>query len=104
MSKTALIVRVRTLPGKREAHRRVWEKHLKPNIAASPATEAYSYCYDDNDPDVICVYQQYADRSAAQEFVKAPWYAAYIEEVSPLIVGQAEVTAVTPAWTKGDAR
>ena len=47
----------KALPGKREDVRRVWEKHLRPGIAGNAASEAYFYCYDDNDPDMICVFQ-----------------------------------------------
>jgi quinol monooxygenase YgiN len=72
-----------------------------PNIASNPAHEAYFYCYDDNDPDVICAFQQYRDRMSPQDFVEAPWYAAYIEEVTFLIAGEPEIRAVTPVWSKG---
>lgn len=83
MSKTALFIKHRALAGKRDEVRRIWEKHLKPRIAANPAHEAYFYCYDDNDPDTICVFQQYADRASSQEFMEGSWYAAYLNEVTP---------------------
>ncbi|MEZ0167388.1 putative quinol monooxygenase [Microvirga sp. TS319] len=101
MNKAALLITHRTLPGKRDEVRHVWEKHLKPNIASNPAHEAYFYCYDDKDPDVILAFQQYTDRISPQDFVRAPWYAAYIEEVTPLIAGEPDVRAVTPVWAKG---
>jgi len=100
MSKSALFIKHRAQPGRRDEVRRVWEKHLKPNIAGNPAHEAYFYCYDDNDPDVICVYQQYVDRASPQEFVKTPWYASYLDEVSPLLAGEPEIRTVTPVWAK----
>lgn len=103
MSKAALIITHKVLPGKRDEVRGVWEKHLRPTIAANPAHEAYFYCYDDNDPDVICAFQQYADRASAQAFVKSPGYATYVAEVSPLLTGQPQVRAVTPMWSKGGA-
>ncbi len=101
MAKAALFIKHTALPGKRDEVRRVWEKHLKPNAAANPAHQAYFYCYDDADPDVIRVYQQYADRQAPQAFLKEPWYAANIAEVTPLLANQPEVRAVTPVWIKG---
>ncbi len=101
MNKAALLITHKTLPGKRDAVRQVWERHLKPNIASNPAHEAYFYCYDDKDPDVILAFQQYRDRVSPQDFVKAPWYADYIEEVMPLIAGEPEVRAITPVWAKG---
>jgi quinol monooxygenase YgiN len=101
MSKIALFVRLKALPGKRDEVRRVWEKHLKPNIAENPASEAYFYCYDEDDPDTICAFQQYADRDGPQAFAKAPWYAAYIEEVSPLLAERPEIRTATALWAKG---
>jgi quinol monooxygenase YgiN len=103
MSKTALFIRHQALAGKRDEVRRVWEKHLQPSIAANAAHEAYFYCYDDHDPDAICVFQQYTDHASAQAFLAAPWYAAYTKEVTPLLAGQPEVRAATPVWTKGGA-
>jgi len=100
MSKTALFITHRALPGKRDEVRRVWEKHLQRNIAADAAHEAYFYCYDDSDPDTIRVFQQYADRASSQEFLAAPWYAAYVSEVTPLLAGQPEIRAATPVWAK----
>lgn len=35
---------------------------------ATPAHEAYYFCYDNNDADVICVFQLYASETAMQEF------------------------------------
>jgi quinol monooxygenase YgiN len=100
MDKAALIITHRALPGKRDEVRRVWESHLKSNISGNRAHEAYFYCYDDKDPDVICAFQQYTDRVSLQDFVKTPWYAAYIEEMAPLIAGEPEIRAVTPVWAK----
>ena len=100
MSKAALFITHRTLPGKRDEVRRVWESHLQPNIAANAAHEAYFYCYDDNDPDTIVVFQQYADGASSQDFQAGPWYAAYVREVTPLLAGQPEIRAATPVWVK----
>jgi hypothetical protein len=44
MSKVALFIKHRAVPEKRDAVRRIWEKHLKPRVAADPAHEAYFYC------------------------------------------------------------
>jgi len=53
MSKSALFIRHRSLPGKRDEVRRIWEKHLPARIASNPAHEAYFYCYDAKDPDLV---------------------------------------------------
>ena len=101
MSKAALFIRHKALPGKRDEVRRVWEKHLRPGIAGNVASEAYFYCYDDKDPDAICVFQMYRDRNGPQDFVKQPWYAAYEAEVTPLLTGKSEFVSATPDWIKG---
>ncbi|MPZ57555.1 MAG: antibiotic biosynthesis monooxygenase [Rhizobiales bacterium] len=103
MAKASLFIKHKALPGKRDEVRRIWEKHLRPRIAENPAQEAYFFCYDDSDPDTICVFQLYGDRTGPQEFVKASWYPAYEEEVSPLLTGESEFRSATPMWIKGAA-
>ena len=101
MSKVALFINHKSMPGKRDEVRRVWERHMQPRIAQNKAHEAYLYCYNDNDPDSICVYQQYSDHKSSQAFLKTPSYADYLKEVEPLLAGDPEITAATPVWVKG---
>ncbi len=100
MATAALFITHRTLPGKRDEVFRVWKKHLPPNVEANRAHEAYFYCFDDNDPDLIRVFQQYADAAASQVIFTAAWYADYLAEVEPLLAGPPEVSAATPVWSK----
>jgi quinol monooxygenase YgiN len=100
MAKAALFIRHQTQPGRRDDVRAVWERHMRPAIAANPGHEAYFYCYDDADADVICAFQQYADAGAARDFLATASYAAYLREVEPLLAGPPQVTAVTPVWSK----
>jgi len=99
MSKPALFIRHTTRPGQREAVRRVWHKHMAPAIAANDGHEAYFYCFG-ADPDTICAFQQYRDRDAADAFLETPAYAAYLEEVTPLLSGEPEVTVLDVMWSK----
>ncbi len=101
MSKVALFIKHKSLPGKRDQVRSVWERHMQPRIARNKAHEAYFYCYDDNDADSIWVYQQYSDRESSQAFLETPGYADYLKEVEPLLVGTPEIAAATPVWVKG---
>ena len=101
MTKIALFVKHKTQPGKRDEVRRVWERHMRPNIASNPRHEAYFYCFDNNDSDAICAFQQYADLESSRDFLKTESYAAYLKEVEPLLAGPPEVTSVTPVWVKG---
>lgn len=100
MSKVALFIKHRSLPGKRDAVRDVWQRHMQPHIEQHSAHEAYFYCFDGDDPDSICVYQQYSDRESAQAFLRMPNYARYLREVEPLLAGQPEITTATPVWVK----
>ncbi len=101
MTKVALFLKHKTQPGKRDEARRVWERHMRPHIASNQRHEAYIYCFDNNDSDSICAFQQYADLEASQDFLKTESYAAYLKEVEPLLAGAPEVTSVTPVWVKG---
>lgn len=101
MSQTALFVKHKTLPGKRDEVEKVWLKHMAPAIAANSGHSAYFYCFDTADPDSICAFQLYASAEAAQEFVKTASYAAYLKDVAPLLSGPPHVTALTPKWSKG---
>ena len=98
---TALFIRHAALPGKRDEVRSVWERHMAPAISANPGHTVYVYCFDDSDPDAICAFQQYESAEAARAFLKTDSYAAYLEEVEPLLSGPPQVTPLTPVWTKG---
>jgi len=101
MTSFALIVRHQTKSGKRDEVRRVWEKHMAPAISANPGHIAYFYCFDNDDPDSICAFQQYASVEASQDFLKTESYAAYLQDVEPLLLGPPQVTALIPVWVKG---
>ena len=101
MTKIALFVKHKTKPGKRDEVRAVWERHMRPNIVSNPGHEAYFYCFDNNDTDSICAFQQYADLKSSLDFLKTDSYAAYLKEVEPLLLGPPEVISLTPVWIKG---
>ena len=103
MTKVALFIKHQTQPGKRDEVRKVWERHMQPNIASNPGHEAYFYCFDNSDPDSICAFQQYVDLQSSQDFLKTENYAAYLKEVEPLLAGPPQVTSITPVWIKGAA-
>src|SRR5688572_6297130 len=103
MAQTALFVSHKAKPGRRDDVRRVWENHVKPHVQANPAHVAYYFCYDDQDPDVISVFQLYSDRDAMKAFIAGEWYPAYIEEVSRLVTEPPRVMPATLVWTKGSS-
>lgn len=95
----ALFIRHKTMPGKREAVRDVWRRHMMPAITANDGHQAYFYCYG-NEPDSICAFQQYRDQDAAQAFLDTPAYLAYLQEVAPLLAGDPVVTVLDVQWSK----
>ncbi len=101
MTTFALIVKHKTLPGKRDEVRTVWERHMAPAISANPGHLSYFYCFENGDPDSIHAFQQYESVEASQEFLKTASYAAYLKDVEPLLSGPPHVTALTPVWSKG---
>jgi quinol monooxygenase YgiN len=104
MSKSATFVRHKAKPGKRDEIRRVWEKYARDYVdSGGSGTLSYYYCYDDNDPDTIIVFQLAADRNSGQEFVKQPWFADYQRETAALVAAPSELRTATPQWVKGAA-
>lgn len=97
---TALIIKHKTLPGKRAEVHAVWLRHMAPAVQENPEHLAYFYCFDDADPDTICAFQQYSTAEAATAFLSTQRYAAYLGEVEPLLSGPPQVTRLTPKWTK----
>lgn len=100
MSKIALFVRHQAKPGMRDDVRRVWEKHVKPRAAANPAHEAYYFCYDRADADVISVFQLYSSEAAMNEFLGGDWYPVYLSEVAEFVATPPRVMPADPVWTK----
>lgn len=103
MSKSALFIRHQAQPGKRDEIKRVWEKYAQNYVADSRGQPAYFYCYEDNNPDAIVVFQLHADADSANEFVKQPWYADYEQETDALLAKPSEFHVATPQWIKGAA-
>jgi len=91
MSKTALFIRHQALPGRRDEVRRIWEHHVKPRVEANPAHEAYYFCYDQQDPDVICVFQLYSSEAALREFLGGTWYPGYLTEVAQVVAAPPQI-------------
>ena len=100
MSKTALFIRHQAKPGKRDDVRRVWEKYVKPRAADNPAPEAYYFCYDTQDADVICVVQLYSSEADMQEFLPGAWSPDYLKEVGEFVALPPQITPADLVWTK----
>ena len=73
---------------------------MAPAVDSNPGHLAYSYCFDNVDPDAIHAFQVYESAGAAQQFLETDAYAAYLQDVEPLLSGPPQVTPLTPVWTK----
>ena len=100
MNKTALFVRHKALPGHREELQQIWERYVKPRAEANPGHEAYFFCLDEADPDVVCVFQLYSSEAALEAFLQGDWYPGYLAEVSQVVAAPPELTRAAPAWIK----
>lgn len=101
MRKTALFIRHKAQPGKRDEVRRIWEKYARDYVGAAGGQLSYYYCFDNNDPDTIVVFQLHADETSGQDFVKQPWYADYEAETAALLAEPTEFRTAAPQWIKG---
>lgn len=101
MSKSALYIRHKAKPGSRDDVKRVWEKYARDYVDGSSGQLTYCYCYDDNDPDTIVVFQLATDQTSGQDFVKQPWFEHYQRETAALLAEPSEFRAATPRWVKG---
>lgn len=100
MSTAALFIIHKTKPGKREAVKEIWLKHMAPAIQANPGHLAYFYNFDNNDADSICAYQQYESEQAAKDFLNHPSYLQYLVESRELLEHEPEIISLTPQWIK----
>ena len=100
MSKTALFIRHKAKPGRRDDVRRIWERHVKPRAEANREHEAYFFCYDNGDPDVICVFQLYTDEAAMNRFLSGSWYPTYLEEIAQAVAAPPEISPASLVWKK----
>lgn len=102
MSKTGLFVRHKAKPGQRDSVKAVWEKYVKPRANSNANHEAYYFCYDNDDPDVICVFQLLSDENSLDQFMEGPWYPEYLEAVSEYVLEAPTLNTATPQWIKGE--
>ncbi len=100
MEKIALFVRHKSKLGQRENVRDVWERYVKPRAQSNPNHEAYYFCYDESDEDVISVFQLFSNKQAVDSFMKGEWYAEYLKEVSEYILEAPQLITAVPQWIK----
>ncbi len=97
---SALFVRHQARPGQRDDVKRLWEQHVRPRAADNPGHLAYYFCYDTADPDVICVFQLFANETAGAEFLNGAWYPEYLSEVGTVVAAPPQLTRAALVWAK----
>jgi quinol monooxygenase YgiN len=103
MAKLTLILSARTQPGRRDDVRALWDRHLRPRAEGNAAQELYLFCEDERDADAFHLVEVYSDPAAARENAQAPWFAAYMREVGPLMAGRPSMVSARAVWAKGIA-
>lgn len=100
MNKMALFVRHRAKAGMRSQVEGVWAEHVKPRVETNADHEAYFFCHDAEDPDVVCVFQLFRNAEAIQEFMSGDWYPRYLAEVSQVVAEAPQIVQASPTWIK----
>jgi hypothetical protein len=98
MTATAMIVRSRARPGKREELRAAWDKHLRAETESDPDRLLYLYLYDAEDPDAYVPIGALA-KGASPRPPDAPLFQRFMQEAAPLLDGMPAVHQVV--WSKG---
>jgi len=101
MPNTAVIIRITTRPGQRAALRARWDEHLRARVEQSPAQALYLVVEDAADPDTLHLVEVYTDPAAMDRNAQAPWFAAYLAAVAPLLAGQPVMATGDLVWAKG---
>ena len=100
MSQIAVFITHRTKLGQRDAVRAIWKRHMAPAVQANDGHDAYFYCFDPADSDVVCAFQVYSDAAAAAAFLTTAAYRDYEQEVTPLLLGPPDVKQLASVWSK----
>jgi quinol monooxygenase YgiN len=100
MTATAMIVRSRARPGKREELRAAWDKYLRAESESDPTRLLYLYLYDADDPDAYVLVEVLA-KGASPPPPDAPFFQRFMQEAAPLLDGMPAVQQTEVVWSKG---
>ncbi len=99
-TKVGLFVRHQAKPGKRDEIQRVWKQFVQPHVQSNQAHEAYYFCFDNNDPDVVCAFQVFKDKDSLDTFLASDWYPDYLNQVGECIAEPPLLTETSVVWDK----
>lgn len=100
MSSHAVFITHRTKAGRRSDAAAVWNRLMKPAIAANPDHLVYVYTLPDDEPDVIRAFQLYRSAEAAADFLRSPGYLAYVDAVDEYLDGPPRIDSAPATWSK----
>lgn len=95
----ALMLKHRTLPGKREVVEAIWRQYMIPIIDANADHLSYVYSFGQQE-DEIWAFQVYRSKEAASEFLANPRYLKYLDESRSLLAAPPHIEILDPRWMK----
>jgi quinol monooxygenase YgiN len=101
MARLATFIKIKTLPGKREQVKQIWDKIVRPRVEGEDVVEHSFFCYEIEDDDTICLFEFFKDPSVFEAAMKSDWFLNYMEQLKPLLSGPPERNMTTPVWAKG---
>jgi quinol monooxygenase YgiN len=100
MSNVAVIAKINAQPGKRDELVQVLQGALD-TAQAEEGTLVYLLHADTADPDVLWMYEVYADDAALGAHTSSDAFKALGPSIAPLLAGRPELTFLAPIGGKG---
>lgn len=94
-----LFVKYRTRNEGRDAIRAAWEDRVKAHIESADSVRFFFWC-EGEEPDVMCLFELYQDRTVLETSGATDWFQAYRDIIEPNIA-ERTVYRGTPVWIKG---
>ena len=101
MPQCTLTVKLKCQPGKRDAVKSLWEGVVKPHAESNSNVQFSCYTFDQNDPDVIVLFEVLADDSVLTGLYREAWFREYVATLGTFLAGPPEIVTGTPVWIKG---
>ena len=98
-----MIVRSKAKPGRRDALRAAWDKHLRAATEADHSRLLYLYCFDADDPDAHMLVEVFRD-GVGPPPPDAPFFQEFMRDAGPLLDGMPVVQRAEVVWSKASAR
>ena len=100
MTKVAVLVKVKTKEGQREA----MTKAVMPGIETAKSeigTQFYIFHHDAVDPNTVWFYELYVDQDSANLHMSSDAFKAWSRTLMPFVDGAPEISFLTPTGGRG---